>query len=89
MLAKRYDEARAAAEKAVKDEPTLAHGYWIRILVSLREQKHAETLDWAKKWVQTGQVQLGDLTADPECAAFVQSPQYQELQKWYQARAKK
>jgi tetratricopeptide (TPR) repeat protein len=89
VLAERFDEARAAAEKAVKEEPTLESGYWVRILVSLHEEKYGETLEWLKKLVQTCQTQVADLAAIPEYAGFVQSPQYREWQKWYAARLKK
>ena len=85
----RYDEARAAAEKAVKDEPDLDSGYWSRVTVSLREKKYADTLEWLKKVVEQCKMEVQDLTQNPEFGGFVKSPQYREWKKWYQAHSKK
>jgi tetratricopeptide (TPR) repeat protein len=85
----RYDEARAAAEKAVKDEPDLDSGYWSRITVSLREKKYADTVEWLKKVVEQCKIEVQDLTQNPEFAGFIKSPQHGEWRKWYRAHSKK
>jgi tetratricopeptide (TPR) repeat protein len=87
--AKRYKEARVAAEKAIREEPTLEDAYWVRIDVSLRERNYADTLEWLKKMVQACQAPVDNMATDPDYAAFVQSPQYREWQEWYQAQLKK
>jgi hypothetical protein len=89
LEAKRYDEASAATERAIKEEPTLALAYGNRIMVSLHERKHADTLEWLKKMVEACRPEMLDLATNPVYAEFVRSPQYREWQKWYRARAKK
>jgi hypothetical protein len=86
---KQFKEAREAAERAIKAEPNLPNGYFVRILVALRERNHADTLTWLKNLVQAGLMAPPDIATNPEYASFVQSPQYREWQKWYAARSKK
>jgi hypothetical protein len=86
---KRFGEARAAVERAIKAEPTIVNAYGIRLIISLRERKYADTLEWLKKLVQTCGVPMDDLPGNPEYAGFVQSPQYQEWLAWYRARPMK
>jgi hypothetical protein len=87
--AQHYDQARAAAERAVKAEPRLLRAYEARLLLTLRERKYAETVQWLKRLVETCGVELTDLPANPEFAEFVRSPQYREWLDWYQTRGKK
>lgn len=82
----RHKEARAAADKAIEQEPTLTHGYWGRIAVALAETHHADTLALLKKLVEnTGQA-VGDLRNDPDFVVFVRTPEYAEWVKWYAGR---
>ncbi len=86
---KRFRDARAAIERAIKAEPTVVSAYGIRILISLRERKYGETLEWLKKLVERCGVPRDDLPGNPEYAGFVQSPQYRQWLDWYQKRGGK
>lgn len=78
----RHKEARAAADKAIEEEPTLTHGYWGRISVALAETHHADTLKWLQKLVENTGQKVGDLRQDPEFAVFVRSPEYRDWMGW-------
>jgi len=71
-------EARQAARQALEQEPTLLGAYWALVAVSLKEKAFKETLEHLKAIDQKFAVQFADLTAVPEYAEFVKSPQYQE-----------
>ena len=84
----RFKEARAAADKAIEQEPGLTHGYWGRIDVALAEANHADTLLYLKKLVEnTGHV-VSDLRKHQEYQVFVKSPEYREWVGWNAARKK-
>jgi tetratricopeptide (TPR) repeat protein len=84
----RHKEARAVADKAIEQEPTLTHGYWGRIAVSLAETHHADTLALLKKLVENTGQSVGDLRNDPDFVVFVRTAEYQEWLKWYAGRKK-
>lgn len=86
--ARRYPESRAAAEKAIEQEPTLAAAYWSRIIVSLGEKNHQDTLAWLMKLIEKTSEEVADLTKVVEYAEFVKSPQHAEWLKWYAAKKK-
>jgi len=90
LEAGRFSEARAAVEKALKDDPKLEHGYWVRISISLKEKNHKDTLDWLKKGIESGVIKLDldDLKDTPDYAEFVKSPESRDLEKWLDARSK-
>jgi tetratricopeptide (TPR) repeat protein len=82
----KFREARAAANKAIEQEPGLTHGYWGRIDIALAEANHPDTLAYLKKLVEnTGHV-VGDLRKDSDFAVFVRSAEYQEWVVWCTAR---
>ena len=81
--ANRYIEARASAEKAIEQEPTLSAAYWSRIIVSVKEKNHLDTLLWLKKLVGKTSEEVADLTKVVEYSEFVKSPQHAEWLKWY------
>ena len=78
----RFAEARATAEKAIEEEPTLKWAYLSRIRVSLLETNHAETLTWLKKMAEATGHRPGDLRRDPDFDVFVRSPQFREWLAW-------
>jgi tetratricopeptide (TPR) repeat protein len=84
--ANNFAEAAKLITEALKDEPDLDTAHWSRITLSLREKKHAETLDWLKKIVTNCKVEIDDLTLVAEYADFVKSPQHREWVKWYAAK---
>jgi tetratricopeptide (TPR) repeat protein len=86
----RYKEARAAAEKAVKDAPKLPQAYWARLTVATKEKNHADTLTWLKKLVEAAEPKLdpANLRADERFVEFVRTPQFEEFQRWVARRAK-
>jgi tetratricopeptide (TPR) repeat protein len=84
----RHKEARTFADKAIEQEPTLTHGYWGRIAVSLAETHHADTLALLKKLVENTGQSVGDLRNDPDFVVFVRTPEYAEWVKWYAGRKK-
>jgi len=86
--ANRYKEALAALDKAIEQEPTLSAAYWSRILVSVKEKNHVDTLVWLKKLVEKTTEEVADLATVVEYADFVKSPQHAEWLKW-NARKKK
>jgi tetratricopeptide (TPR) repeat protein len=86
---KRYDEARQYIDSALKDEPDLENAYWLRISLSLHENKYAETLDCLKKIATTFKAHDIDFSQDPEFDDFRKSPQYGEWEKWYAEYKKK
>lgn len=79
----RFDEARQAMEEAIKKKPDLANAYWMRITLSLRERKHADTLKWLQTTVEKWHVTIGNLNEFPDYAEFVNSPQHGEWLEWY------
>jgi len=84
----KFQEARAAADKAISEEPGLTHGYWGRIDVSLAEANHPDTLAYLKRLVEnTGHV-VGDLRKHRDFAVFTRSAEYQEWVAWSAARKK-
>jgi tetratricopeptide (TPR) repeat protein len=88
VAAKKFKEAREAAEKAVELEPDLSDGYWSRLTVSLKEKNHADTLAWLKKLVEKTGEEIADLTTVADYAEFIKTPEHQEWLKWYAMRKK-
>jgi hypothetical protein len=78
----RFADARTAAERAIEDEPTLKWAYRSRIVVSLLETNHADTLTWLKKMAEATGYVPGDLRKDRDYDVFVRSPQYREWLSW-------
>jgi hypothetical protein len=78
----KFQEARATAEKAVEEEPTLKWAYLSRIRVSLMETNHADTLTWLIKMAEATGHGPGDLRRDPDFDVFVRSPQFREWLDW-------
>jgi hypothetical protein len=81
-----FVNARQAAAKALKNEPTLLEAHRASILVSLGEKKHEETLMLLKSMTERFPKEVGDLEKEPGYADFVKSPQYQQ---WLEYRAGK
>ena len=86
----RYAGARAEFEKAIEQEPTIQGAYWSRITVALKEQNHADTLDWLQKTVEKFNVVVEeqDMRANDDYTSFIQSPQFGEFIEWYKSREK-
>lgn len=84
----RFQEAKAASEKAVAEEPSLADTYWGRVSIALKEKNHPDTLTWLRKVVEKCGVEIDDLTTADDYAGFVKSPQHGEWLKWYAGRKK-
>lgn len=84
----RFDEARQAMEEAIQKESDLANAYWARITLSLRENKHDDTLLWLQTVVEKCSDEVESLSEVPEYAEFVKSPQHGEWKKWYAGRGK-
>jgi hypothetical protein len=78
----RFQEARTAAERAIEDEPTLKWAYLSRIVVSLLETNHPDTLAWMKKMSEATGYEISDLRKDRDFDVFVRSPQYPEWVAW-------
>jgi predicted negative regulator of RcsB-dependent stress response len=69
-------EARAEVTAAIKVEPTLRHGMWALVMISLAEHKYAETVGLLDNLEQTFKVEFDDLGKHPEYAEFLKSPEY-------------
>jgi len=78
----RFQEARVAAEKAIEEEPTLKWAYLSRIVVSLLEANHPDTLAWMKKMSEATGYEISDLRKDRDFDVFVASSQYREWLTW-------
>lgn len=87
--AKRFPEARAAAEEAIEQEPSLGDGYRCRINLSLLEKNYVDTLKWLKLLVEKTTEKVPDLAKEADFKDFIQSPQHAEWVNWYSARKKK
>jgi hypothetical protein len=70
--------AKSHAAKAIAAEPTLAPAHWTLVQVALDERDHAETVRLLLRIEQVLKLEFGDLTAVPEYAEFVKSPEYRE-----------
>ena len=77
-LAKRYDEAREAAEKAIEAEPTDDAGHWELATIALESQDYAEVNRLLTMIETQFDLEIGDLTQQPIYAEYVKSPEYQE-----------
>ncbi|MCM2258423.1 MAG: TonB family protein [Vicinamibacteria bacterium] len=78
-----YRAARARAAQSAAAEPTLVNPWFALLAISLAERDHSETA-WALTVLETRfQQPIGDLTAMPQYATFVQTPEYT---KWARSR---
>lgn len=84
----RFPDARAAAEKAVAEEPSLPEAYWSRVSVALREKDHKDTLAWLKKVVEKTGAEIEDLAELDDYKEFVRAPEHAAWVKWYADRKK-
>lgn len=86
----RFEEARAAADKAIKDAPNLPQTYWMRASVAAKSKDHKDTLNCLKMLVENVEPTLdpSNLQADDRFAEFVKTPQFGEFKKWLAERAK-
>lgn len=82
----RVQEAKAAAEKAVSEEPSLPSGYRARVGIALKEKNYSEGLLWLKKMVENTDDEVPDLTKAPEYAEFRKSPEFMEWLKWHEGK---
>jgi hypothetical protein len=74
--------ATAAADRALAADPELRLACLCRVDVAAAARNHADTLTWLKRTVERTGHDFGDLRADPDFAAFVESPQFAEWQTW-------
>src|SRR5262249_5809358 len=90
LSAEHFKEARAAAEKAIEEEPKLQQGYRHRIDIARKESNHADVVTWLKNLVEaTGtRPTPAELEADERFTEFVKSPEYRELKAWLAERIK-
>jgi tetratricopeptide (TPR) repeat protein len=84
-----YTEAKQEFEKAIEQEPTLQDAYWSRITVALKEENHADTLDWLKRIVERCNVVMDEdaMRAAPEYTAFVNSREFSDFHHWLTSQA--
>jgi tetratricopeptide (TPR) repeat protein len=86
----RFKEARASADKVIKDAPKSPHGYWMRTTVATKEKDHTDTLKCLKALVENVEptLEADALRADERFTDFVKTPQFDEFKKWLAERAK-
>lgn len=80
----RYKEAKVEFEKAIEHCPDISFPFWARIELAGFEKNHVETMEWLKKSVIRFDSPIDErsLKEYPKLAAFLDSPQYQELLRW-------
>jgi tetratricopeptide (TPR) repeat protein len=88
LEARRYKEARVAAEKAIEGLPKMLQGYMIRATIAAEEKNYPDVLTWLKKLVEQAQPDLeaADLEGDERFMEFVKSPQFAEFKEWLAKR---
>src|SRR5262249_3434595 len=79
----RFDQARAALDKALEQEPGLKQAYWGWVTVSLRDKKYGDALGWLKKPVEKFRIQVNALPATPEPPDCGRPPESGQWQDWY------
>ncbi len=84
-LAGHFENARAAASRAIDAEPDLIDAYWVQVTVSLESRDFAEVTRLLNLIGERFVVEIEDLTQIPEYAEYVKSPEYQE---WLESQQK-
>jgi hypothetical protein len=90
LMAEKFDEARAVARKALKDEPLLFGTYDTLLTVSLKTKNYAETISILEEFgarFPTADIKK-DMVSGDEYAAFRKSPEYLAWTKSKPAEAK-
>jgi predicted Zn-dependent protease len=78
VKARRFDEAKTAAEAASEAEPSLIDAYWIQVRISLEQDQFGETLKLLKTIDQTGAVTWDATLPTPPYSEFRGSPEYRD-----------
>jgi len=78
------DLATEAADRAIEREPDEPRCYWVRVEISLKEKKFADTVRMLELLRTQLKIQLDDLSQQGAYAEFVQSPEYDA---WMKSRA--
>lgn len=75
-----HDHAGAigSIEAAIGAMPDLVQPYWIRVAISLDQQKHDDTAVWLDTISKRFGVTFPDLEGVPKYAEFVKSPEYRD-----------
>jgi predicted Zn-dependent protease len=82
----RLEDARAAARKAVSDEPDLEEGFWALLDVALARKDWAEAIQWLERLETEFAVDLEAELASKEYAEFLAS---EEARIWRDTRPAK
>ena len=81
---KDYAKARQHLAKLETWNSQLVDTQWVYVAISLAEKNHDETARLLNKVADEFGIEIQDLTAIPEYAEFVKSPQYEA---WMKSRA--
>lgn len=76
-----YERALECARKAAEQEKDLAAAYWSQVTISLKKKDFVETTRLLTFIEQELHIPIVDLTALPEYAEYVKSPQYAAFAK--------
>ncbi|MCY2963172.1 MAG: hypothetical protein NT069_05875 [Planctomycetota bacterium] len=76
-----YAAARKLLEAAVDADETLIDAWWSLVTVSLREKKFDKAIECLNKLATDFNVDVGDVTRNPEYADFVKSKEYSKWKK--------
>ena len=82
------DEARKLAERAAKEEPTLAEAHWVLVTVALAKDDHAETARVLKVLVETcgADVSADAVATDETYTRFAKTPEFAAFRMWLTER---
>ena len=83
---KKYAEARAVAQQAIAEEPTLPHAHFTLIEATLLEQNYAETVKAIDNLEKNLKISIGDLKDLPYYSEFIKSKEFAE---WLKRRQQK
>ena len=87
---KKYPEAAANLDEAIRKEPTLDDPYWSYVQLSVEQDRFDDATKWYQSLVETCHQELNFQALEKEAiyAKYIKTKQYQELKSWYEKRPK-
>jgi tetratricopeptide (TPR) repeat protein len=76
MAEDKFEQARQATERLIKQEPEMVFAYWLALAISVKQQRYTDTARLLTILRQRFNIEMKDLSTIPEYAGFVKSPEY-------------